>query len=433
MSDPNKINHLNFRMMTDGDLAERFIMRYGEDLFYDTALGVEIPVGALKLLVGRDMLGAVLKHKKFRILLPEQFVFDPAGDEDVHSTINLYRGLTMQPGAGSCRRLLELLEFLCSGQSNAREIFDWIIAWLAYPLKHPGAKMQTALLMHGPEGAGKNLFFSAIAAIYGEYASMIGQLELESQFTDWLSRKLFIIANEVVTRAELYHQQGRLKALITDSHLQINEKFRPRRLERNHANFVFFSNRIDIAKLDRDDRRYAVIWTPAALGQDFYDDVAVEIAAGGAAALYSHLRALNLGDFGPHTKPPMTLAKRELINLGLDSTDRFWLEWAAGKLPAPFVPCKSLDLYSVYRLWAQREGVPRAAPSYVLLSTVGKKPGVRKAPRWFYEPGTSKKVQQTVVNPPDQVAPDGETDIAWLSKHVAEFAEALEAWKGAGK
>ena len=269
--------------------------------------------------------------------------------------------------------------------------------------------------------------------MYGEYATTIGQLELESAFTDWLSRKLFIIANEVVTRSELYHQQGRLKALITDSHLQINEKFRPRRLEKNHANFVFFSNRIDIAKLDRDDRRYAVVWTPPALSQNFYDDVAAEIRAGGAAALLSHLMAMDLGDFGPHSKPPMTRAKHELINLGLDSTDRFFLEWAAGTLPVPFIPCKSLDLYSAYRIWAAREGVPKPAPSYVLLGTVGKKPGVNKARRHFFEPGTSKKVQAMTVCPPDQTPPEGETAIAWVSKHVAEFAGALDAWKELGK
>ena len=40
----------------------------------------------------------------------------------------------------------------------------WVLKWLAYPIQHPGAKMRTALVLHGPQGTGKNMFFEAIMA-----------------------------------------------------------------------------------------------------------------------------------------------------------------------------------------------------------------------------------------------------------------------------
>ena len=30
----------------------------------------------------------------------------------------------------------------------------WVLRWLAYPLQHPGAKMRTAMVVHGDEGSG---------------------------------------------------------------------------------------------------------------------------------------------------------------------------------------------------------------------------------------------------------------------------------------
>ena len=61
--------------------------------------------------------------------------------------------------AGELRRKIELLEYLCSEEKNSRIVFDWVLKWIAYPIQHPGAKMRTALIFHGPQGTGKNLFF----------------------------------------------------------------------------------------------------------------------------------------------------------------------------------------------------------------------------------------------------------------------------------
>jgi hypothetical protein len=122
--------------------------------------------------------------------------------------------------------------------------------------------MESAVVMHGEEGLGKNFFWDVVSRIYRDYATVITQNELESQFNTWSSRKLFMVANEVVSRSELREHKGRLKNYITERELQINEKLLPLRTERNHMNFVFLSNETQPLALDRTDRRYLVIWTP---------------------------------------------------------------------------------------------------------------------------------------------------------------------------
>jgi putative DNA primase/helicase len=273
------------------------------------------------------------------------------------------------------------------------------------------------------------LAFGGVRAIYDRYGGIFGQTELESQFNGWASGKLFMIGNEVVSRVEKYHLQGRLKNMVTESEWQINEKNLPARLEANHCNFVFFSNRIDIAQLDPDDRRYCVIWTPPALSEKFYADVAAELRNGGVAALHHHLLGLDLGDFGPHIKPPLTRGKRELIALSLDSTERFFGLWRAGHLAIPYSPCLSMDLYAAYRHWAQLEGVPKPAPNYVLLGAIGKKPGITKGRQYHHKPGTTTRTRSMCVIPPGHAPAEGVSEVAWLTEKIAEFAEALSAMK----
>src|SRR5205085_4828808 len=160
---------------------------------------------------------------------------------------------------------------------------------LAYPLQNLGAKLRTAIVMHGDEGAGKNFLFEAWLEIYGKYGLLVGQDELEDKFNDWRSAKLAVVGDEVSSRQELVHNKNRLKALITSPTVQINPKNLPRREERNHINIVFLSNELQPLALDNSDRRYLVIHTPRAREFEFYRKLKAWRQAGGVQAFYHYL------------------------------------------------------------------------------------------------------------------------------------------------
>lgn len=406
-------------------LRNDYVLIYGTETVLDLRRRSILPLSSLRAAAGKAEVRAWLEHPSRKLALPEQIVFEPAGAPD--GSYNLWGGWPTKARSGSCEKLLGLLEFLCQAEENSAALFDWLLCWLALPIQRPGTKMQTAVLMHGPEGAGKNMLFGAVRAIYGRYGGIFSQVELESQFNGWASRRLFMIGNEVVTRAEIYHQQGRLKNMITEPEWQVNEKNLPTRQESNHCNFVFFSNRLDIAKLDPEDRRYCVIWTPAKAEPEIYAAVKAEIAAGGAEALHDHLLNVQLEDFGAHTPPPMTKAKRELIDLSLDSTERFWSEWTAGHLPVPCVVCKTQDLYQAYRTWAAQTGVFKPAPEHVLLGGLKKKPGVLAHRARYHHRQT--EIQATCLFPPHQRPPPDSTKTAWITEQISMFASSLGIWR----
>ena len=364
------------------EAAERYALIYGgKATLFDHWENLLVPKSdVLDMLPDHGWRDWKLRSDR-QVVRMDQVGFDPAG-EDARIRCNLWGGWPTAPAAGDCEHLLDLLSYLC--KNEPRDVFDWVLRWLAYPIQNPGAKMKTALVFHGPQGVGKNLFFEAVMAIYGEYGRIVDQSAIEDKFNDWASRKLFLVADEVVARLELYHLKNRLKGLVTGTSIRINPKNVSPHDETNHVNIVFLSNERQPLVIERDDRRYCVVWVPEKLDQSIYDKVGACIKNGGVAALHQYLLDFDLSDFRPWTAPPVTRAKSELIDVSLESTERFMREWSAGETDWPFTACASMDLYQAYRKWAGANGVAKPRESNHFLGLVNKMPGWSVRPCHVY-------------------------------------------------
>lgn len=415
---------------TIDELLERFALVYGQGgTVFDRQEHCLLSVSDMRdACMSREIHRAWQEHPERAIVRVAEVGFDPASD-DPNITCNLWAGWPTVAKAGKCERLLDLLQYMCSAEQNSQRLYDWVIRWIAYPLQHPGAKMKTTLVLHGPQGTGKNMFFEALMAIYGRYGRVIDQSAIEDRFNDWASRKLFLIADEVVARSDLYHVKNKLKAFITGEWIRINPKNMAAYDERNHVNVVFLSNEAMPVVLEEDDRRHTVIWTPEKLEPDFYRALIAEIEGGGIAALHDHLLHLDLGDFGPGTLPPATDAKAELVNLSLDSTSRFYYDFTQGDVGGITPrPALSTDLYELYKAWCHKGG-HRPAPLPKLLNALDRKhrtPAARKR----YLLGQDMRGPHGVVLF-DSAVPDGTSETTWLGDQIERFRAALKDYKAA--
>lgn len=374
------------------DLARRFTLIYPTDTVYDADKELIAKLATVKIAFGDAAIKWWLASPGRRTVDADRVVFDPSGKEDAATSINLFRGLAapaaLAPDAG-CQRLLNLLQYLCGeADQEIAPITEWTLNWLAYPLQHVGAKMATAIVMHGPaEGTGKNLFFNSIRDMYGRYASLITQTQLESPYNGWMSQRLFVIANEVISRSELRHHVGRLKNLVTESPLPIEEKYMPLRYEVNHMNMVFLTNEFQALQISPSDRRYMVIRTPPVMPDGYYADVLAELAGGGVAALHQFLLARDLSGFGEHSKPLMTVAKAELIEMGMSSPQQFWRDLHDGLLhPITYGPAFWRDLFAVYGVWCYRNGIKNPRPSNAFAQEFMSMNGVRRVTQHVADP-----------------------------------------------
>lgn len=416
-------------------LLGRFTLVYPSDTAFDDHIGKLVKVEHMRLMFGKKPIAMWLGSARKRVVLPEQVLFDPSESCDPSTTVNLFRGIRMKPSAeASCDRLISLLRYLCGEEGDENTpISDWVLRWAAYPLQHVGAKMQTAVVMYGEEGTGKNLFWGAVRAIYGDHACLITQMQLQGQFNSWLSAKLFLIANEVVTRHEMRAHVGYLKNLITEPEIYINRKMVDERREENHANMVFLSNELQPLQINPRDRRYMVIRTPGAREEEVYKAVGAEIRAGGAGALYRYLLELELGDFNEHAKPLETQAKRELIELGMPASQLFWQDLHDNVLGLPYVPALATDLYKAYQAWCVRNGekmperINRFLPSFMSLN------GVRRVDARVPDPDrplevadAPEAIRKRRVLIMGEVEPDPEKERLRRVHGIATFRKALK-------
>lgn len=422
------------------ELLERFALVYGQGgaVFDHTEHRLVTLADMGHLCLGRDLFRSWSEHPERQIVRPEEVGFDPACN-DANISCNLWDGWPVKPKEGECSILLELLWHMCSGEGGekAELLYHWVIKWLAYPLQHPGAKMKTTIVLHGPQGTGKNMFFEAYMQIFGKYGWTIDQSAIEDKFNDWASRKLFLIADEVVARSDLYHVKNKLKAFITGDLIRINPKNMQAYYEANHVNMVFLSNEAMPVVLEEDDRRHAIIWTPAKLEPEFYAKVKAEISAGGDLALYNYLLQVDLTGFSNATLPPMTEAKQELIGLSLDSPSKFMRAFEAGDVagfpakgrPALLSPCLSMDLYEVYKWWCSATG-ERALPLPRFSNAIKRKHEAVVRPKRYETTSGTKGPSSVCFLAGGHELPPGRGEVEWLGERIDIFKTAVKDLRG---
>lgn len=410
---------------TLGALEDRYVLLYGTKTAFDLDKRIIITLDAMA--AAYPALVKLWKESPRRRMIDARNVQFEPGLELGSEYINLFDRLPLEPKRGVCTNILALLNHLCDGDPD---IIMWVQRWIAYPLRNPGAKMRTAIVMHGDEGSGKNLFWEIVLELFGEYGLVINQDALESPFNSWASRKLFIIADEVVSRTELRHSKGRLKGYVTGERIQINDKFLPLRTESNHINFVFLSNETQPLALDESDRRYLVVWTPPKREPAFYGAVRDEMRCGGMEALAWHLlNNVDLAEFDEHTKPIQTEAKARLIELSSNSAQLFLHEWRSGLLPIPLVACCSRELYVAYQRWCSRSGERNAFTLARFSREIERY--LQRAVKHFVTKGKTRE-QATVFLPGPHPRSEGHTEGVWLGTQVQRFrdglAEMMDSW-----
>jgi hypothetical protein len=204
---------------------------------------------------------------------------------------------------------------------------QWVLRWLAAPLQSPGLKMMSGVVLWSPRhGVGKTLIGETMERIYGANYGIVESKNLHSNFNSYVVRKQFIQGDENSTTDKRTVGE-RLKNIISNKKVTVEEKFQIPYTIPDRANYFFTSNYPDAFILDEDDRRFFVHEIEAApLSNQAYSDYYAWLdQGGGASALFDFLLNYPLGDFDPYARPPMTAAKAEMIQLGHTDVRR-WIE-----------------------------------------------------------------------------------------------------------
>src|SRR5690606_34856136 len=114
----------------------------------------------------------------------------------------------------------------------------------------------------------------------------------------------------------------RLKPVITDPKLRIEEKYQVTYTIDNHLNLICFSNHRDAIKLSAGDRRWFVVFSPAKPRDgDYYATLFDHIHGDGPAHVAHWLMQRDLSGFNAKGRAPETSAKGQMLGLTMGEAE----------------------------------------------------------------------------------------------------------------
>ncbi len=160
----------------------------------------------------------------------------------------------------SCPSISKLLSNLIPKQEERERFINWLAGII-----QTREKQLTAWVFKGVPGTGKNLLREyVLQPLFG--SRQVIQVEdqmLESEFNGYLKNVMMIAFNEVANKDNNSRNsvKSKIKAIITDKEIWINEKqIRPFPIE-NFVNCIFFSNEGVPVLIEEGDRRFNVVAT----------------------------------------------------------------------------------------------------------------------------------------------------------------------------
>lgn len=144
----------------------------------------------------------------------------------------------------------------CSGDKAQS---DYFIHWLAHLVQRPDDKPGVAIVLQSGQGFGKGIFVTLLSQIIGRrYVSRITDAhQVAGGFSGQMKDKLLINFDEATWGGDKKNN-GRLKALITEIHLTIEEKHQNAEDIDHYARFLITTNNDYPVPIEHDDRRFFV-------------------------------------------------------------------------------------------------------------------------------------------------------------------------------
>lgn len=206
---------------------------------------------------------------------------------------------------------------------------------MAFKLQNPSVKINHAVLLGGTPGCGKDTLFAPfIRAICGPYErnkSTLDKDSLVSQFTYHYESEV-VVVNEL--RPDDFKDRRQVENILKPviaappEYLMVNRKGMHPYKAINRTLVVAFSNHKDAIALTSDDRRWFVLWSPAPRMEEAQAKALWSwlMDRGGFGAVSGWLMQRDVSAFNPGAMPPVTEAKRLMIEDARSPAEQFVIE-----------------------------------------------------------------------------------------------------------
>jgi hypothetical protein len=148
------------------------------------------------------------------------------------------------------------MRYLVPGEEDRLNLLRLIATMVARPSQRI---IFSVLLISIAEGVGKNTLTDAILKpLVGEHnTSVVGESGITGSFNGWAANKRLVIVPEIY-EGHSFTTANKLKSIVTDDEIMVNEKNQPSYNLDNHITFFACSNSMEALKIAEVDRRWFV-------------------------------------------------------------------------------------------------------------------------------------------------------------------------------
>ena len=321
-------------------LATRLIHVMDVDRFYDPVADLNMDVRQVCVMAagmgvedittgvsGKSLWRQLIQHPSGALRQAQGFTVRPGRgvlvEEERGLCVNLWRPSRLVPSEADADVWLEHVERLIPDAADCARVLDR----MAFALQCPGVKINSALVLLGKQGTGKDTLLRPFWAAVGEHNhAVVPGLQVGGDFNEYMRKPWLLISEMPSFRKRSSYEE--IKAVLTTppDTLRINIKNVSAFFVPNITNVIVTTNHEDAIALADDDRRFDVVETALAGDTAYFDRLYAWMDAGGDEAVAGYLLKRDCAAFNPKKAPPMSKAKAAMTR----EAEPAAMAWARG-------------------------------------------------------------------------------------------------------
>jgi hypothetical protein len=242
------------------------------------------------------------------------------------TTLNYWVGSAVDPAAGDWSLVSAfLLDTICAGDPTT---YDYLLSYLAHALQKPEDKPGIMIVLMGGQGTGKGSFFRLLTALWPRTTLQVSAVEqVVGGFNAALERSYLVLMDEAMFAGDK-KSSDRLKSMITEPTITVEQKHQPRRTLASFHRFLAATNHDHFGRVDPDDRRFVFLRVSDDRKGDhaYWPDLHAALADSAViAAVADFLTRRDISGFNVR-KRPCTVEHMGQKLRSLSAFDRYWHE-----------------------------------------------------------------------------------------------------------
>ncbi len=265
---------------------------------------------------------------------------------------------------------------------------DLFLDWMAYIYQNPGKRVGWAMLLQGAPGTGKSYFGNVFEELLGSNVRSLDTQAISGRFTGWAHGSIVTVVEEIrIAGTNKYEILDKLKPIISNSTIQIEEKGRDHRTVPNFTSYLLLTNHKDAVPLGDGERRYCAMFSRIqseeelfdAFGgrekaREYFDDLFANTRRRPDAIARFLLNRKIADSFDPSGRAPDTGAKREMKALSV-SPDWDLIDDAISNNNCEVINDKIVDVTWMNKVVLGQGGeLPKNRTASIILSEMGYSP-----------------------------------------------------------